>query len=183
MDPDGREKIKLQVHIRFNTGIIGAGIKALGFKHHFDGATENELSININYDTDSKTLMVGAANITREKRGGDTTMGGIIGGGETAEKEFGTEVSVGFDFEMKEFITPEPGQKKEEDFRSVEEGSIVILTATDKQGESGKLSLGVNPEVNAGVVGVGLGVNLSVSEYDDPSTYLPKNIEQKEEEK
>jgi RHS repeat-associated protein len=160
IDPNGKEKFKLQVHFKITTGFIGAGIKALGFKYSFKGATETELSLHVSYDTKTNELGIGAANITREQGKGELTVGGIVGAGETSQKETGTEVSASINLK-----TGKLDAKKipinDGKFKDVGEGTIGVLTGTEKEGEDHKFTLGLTPEINLGIIGTGVGVNLS----------------------
>ena len=166
IDPDGKVKIKVQVHFKWNTGIVGAGIKAFGFKKSFEGAIEQEVSFNLSFDTKSKELTLGAALIDREKKGNELTGGVIYGGGETTEKETGKEFKAGYNFEKKEFVAKtEP--IADEEMKKVEEGTLGIGTVTQKEGEGTKIAVGINPEVNLGVVGTGIGANISVQDEDE----------------
>ena len=163
IDPDGRVKFKVQGHFKFTTGIIGAGIKALGFKYTTATAKEFEVSINLSFDTESKELTVGASALTRKRGDDELTMGGVFGGGETTEMEKGTEVKAGYDFDDNKLVaSSEPIDDKE--MKKVGEASISVLTGSEKEGDGPKLSVGVDPELNLGVGGVGIGVNLSVEE-------------------
>ena len=152
------------------SGFVGAGIKALGFKYSF-GGTEQEISLNISYDSESYVLSGGGALITRKKGEGELTMGGVFGGGKTTEKETGTERSIGVNLETGKIVSKKT-EIADTDFKEVEEGTISVMTGTEKEGEETKLSFGLNPEVNLGIVGTGVGINLSIQENNrdsDPS--------------
>jgi len=166
IDPDGQVKIKVQGHFKWTSGIAGGGIKALGYKKSFEGAKEQELSINLTFDTKTKELTIGAALLDREKKGDEVTGGLIYGGGKTTEKETGNEAKFGYNFEEKEVVAEvepiEDGEMKE-----VEEGTLGIGTVTQKEGEGTKVSVGVNPEVNFGIVGTGVGINISIQDEEE----------------
>ncbi|GAF05978.1 hypothetical protein JCM21142_134743 [Saccharicrinis fermentans DSM 9555 = JCM 21142] len=162
VDPNGEEKYKLQGHLKFNSGFVGIGIKALGIKYSFQGAKEYEVSINISFDAVTKEFTIGGAGLQREKGGDELTAGGVVGGGETTEKETGGEVKIGFNFKEGEFVS-DADKIEDEDFKDVGEGTVGIYTGTEKEGEGYKAALGLNPEVNA-FYGAGIGINLSVQE-------------------
>ena len=160
IDPDGNDKFKFQAHFKLTSGFLGAGIKALGFKYSF-GGTEREISINISFDTDNKLLSIGASSIKREKGAGEITLGGVYGGGETTEKETGTELSAGFNFKSGEFAT-DSKEIKDKDFKKKGEATIGFFTGSEKEGDGNTFSIGVNPEVNLFLVRTGVGANISV---------------------
>lgn len=160
IDPDGNDKFKAQAHFKLSTGFLGAGIKALGIKYSF-GGTEREISINISYDTETNVLSIGGSSLKREKGANELTMGGVFGGGETTEKETGTEVFAGFNFGTGEFVA-EKKEIKDEEFKDVGEATISVLTGSEKEDEGNTIGVGLNPEVNLGLIGVGSGVNLTV---------------------
>jgi RHS repeat-associated protein len=159
-DPDGKEKFKLQGHFKVSFGFVGLGIKALGFKYNAKGATESELSFHISYDTKTNELGIGGANITREHGKGGLTVGGVIGGGETTQKETGTEVTASVNLKTGK-LAAKATKINDGEFKAVGEGTIGILTGTEKKGEDHKFTLGLTPEVNLGIIGAGVGVNLS----------------------
>ena len=160
VDPDGNDKFKAQAHFKLTTGFNGAGVKALGVKWSL-GGVEKEISINISFDTDSKLLSIGGTSVTRETGSEELTMGSYYGGGETTEKENGTEAFAGFNFNSMEF---EAGTEeiKDDDFKEVGEATIAILHGKTKEGEGNEIGIGANPEVNLGIIGVGTGFNFSV---------------------
>jgi len=166
IDPDGQDKVKAQAHLKVTTGIIGAGIKALGFKYSFSTAKEWEISFNISFDTDSKELTIGAAALVRKKGDDELIMGGVYGGGKTSEKEKGIEVKTGYSFSKDEFVA-EKDPIDDGSMKEVNEATIGVGTGSEKEDEGVKLSIGVNPEVNAGAIGCGIGVNLSIQRDEE----------------
>lgn len=167
IDPDGQVKFKVQGHFKMTSGILGLGVKALGFKKYFEGSKENELSINITYDTDVKELTVGGALTNREIEGGELSGGLIYGFSETTVKETSDEAKFGFNFEEKKIVAevesnPEEGEEPKE--KEIEEGTIGIGTVTQTDGEPTGISIGLNPEVNLFLIGTGAGINISVED-------------------
>ena len=51
-------------------------------------------------------------------------------------------------------------------FEEVGDISSLIFSWSKREGENGELSIGVSPGVNAGILGVGAGVNLVIQNSD-----------------
>ena len=101
--------------------------------------------------------------VDKDKKGNEVT-GFIISGAETAEKETGTEVKLGWNFDKNEFVSKsesiDDGKMKK-----VEEGTYGVDTVTQKEGEGTKIAVGLDPHVDFGI-GTGVGVNISAQDEE-----------------
>lgn len=91
----------------------------------------------------------------------------VVGGGETTQKETGTEVAASVNLKTGK-LDAKTTKINDGEFKSVGEGTIGILTGTEKKGEDHKFTLGLTPELNLGVVGTGIGINFSAQGNHGP---------------
>lgn len=168
IDPDGRETYGFEVSFKGTVGFFGVSLgKALGLKYSA-GAAENEWSFHMKYDSNSSNLTVGGKHVIREHKKGGYQVSGVYGKAKSEQRETGTEGSVSVNLKSGKIKTTD-GNVNDRSFKAVEEGSVGILTTTEKEGEPSKSSVGLAPEFNFGL-GAGAAVNLSVQESDQKNT-------------
>lgn len=173
VDPNGKEKFELKAHLKLSYGIMGIGVKAFGIKYasgapKSDNGHEATISVNLSYDNKSNRLSLGFAMEGKEIKEGGLTFGGIVGGGKTKEKETSDEGSVGINFKSGK-IDSESNKTIDTDFKEVEEGTLGIVTGSEKEGEETKTTIGLSPEINLWLLGTGIGINLSVQDNKEKS--------------
>jgi len=146
VDPDGRDKFKIGLSFSMNSGFIGASLQVLGLGGSVViapwGGVKNEISVNLQFDTDAKTASIGGTYQHTEYENSFEGNVGFINGSSSTEKSTTSDINT----------TDGYSTKSDQSSKEVESGGIVVKQVKGDGNDRFELNSGVS--ANALIVGV-----------------------------
>ena len=171
VDPDGRKVYKFGFSYSMSSGIFGATVKLLGIGvgvTYSPGAAKQELSFYVSYNTENKKVGVGATHTKTIIESGNSVTVGPFKHSESNEK---AEV---LDANTTTGVT----KTVDNTFTESESGGFGAIETIEKDGvvTSG---VSVSGEINAGMVGFGAKIGLTIEPSPNATTTKNKKPETK----
>ena len=120
VDPDGRDKFKIGLSFSMNSGFIGASLQVLGLGGSVViapwGGVKNEISVNLQFDTDAKTASIGGTYQNTDYQNSVEGNVGFINGSSSTEKSTTSDINT----------TDGYSTKSDQSSKEVESGGIVV---------------------------------------------------------